>query len=250
MERVPTGIKGFDELILGGFPRGSTILYCGSPGTGKTIFALEFIYRGAKQYNEKSLYVTFEQRREELVEQARQFGWDIEGEERRDMIRIMSIAAKDLNYKTSSDIIKCAVDGGFRRVVVDSLSTLTINAPIYEGKDDISVKDIMGEKAYFSAPVLGDQLVKRFVYTFIDDFKRADHLTTLLIGEAPDKGDFISRDSISEFICDGVILVTFESMGGEFSRSLIVRKMRNTKNDDDIHPLEIGGEGMVVHNIE
>ncbi len=250
MERVPTGIKGFDDLVQGGFPRGSTILYCGSPGTGKTIFSLEYAYRGAKEFNEKSLYVTFEQRREELVEQASQFGWDLGEIEHSGMLKIVSIPARDLNYKTSAGIVKMSIDEGFKRVVIDSLSTLTINAPIYSDQEANTVKDVVGDKMFFSPPIIGDTLTKRFIYNFIDDIKRADHITTLLVGEAPDKGDFISRDSISEFICDGVILVTFESMGGEFSRSLIVRKMRNTKNDEDIHPLEIGHAGMVVHNIE
>lgn len=250
MERVSTGIKGFDNLVQGGFPRGSTILYCGSPGTGKTIFALEYAYRGAKEFNEKSLYVTFEQKREELVEQASQFGWNIEELEHNHLLRIVSIPAKQLNYDTSAEIVKMALDDGFKRVVIDSLSTLTINAPIYADQGASSVKDVVGDKVFFSPPIIGDTLTKRFIYNFIDNIKRVDHITTLMVGEAPDKGDFISRDSISEFICDGVILVTFESMGGEFSRSLIVRKMRNTKNDEDIHPLEISAEGMVVHNID
>ena len=250
MERVPTGIKGFDELIDGGFPRGSTVLYCGSPGTGKTIFGLEYVYRGASHYNEKSLYVTFEQRREELIEQARQFGWDLQALEHKEMLKIVSIPARELDYKTSGDIVKMSMGGGYKRVVIDSISTLTINAPLYADNNANSIKDIVGDKMFFSPPIIGDTLTKRFIYTFIDDIKRADHITTLLIGEAPDKGDFISRDSISEFICDGVILVTFESMGGEFSRSLIVRKMRNTKNDEDIHPLEISSSGMIVHTIE
>ena len=74
--------------------------------------------------------------------------------------------------------------------------------------------------------------------------------TSILISEASEKGDYLSRDTISEFACDGVILINFESMGGEFSRSLIIRKMRNTRNDEDIHPLEIGKSGLVTHDVK
>ncbi len=247
MERVATGIKGFDELVQGGFPKGSTILHCGSPATGKTIFALEFVYNGAQKFNEKSLFVTFEQKREELIEQASQFGWNLEELEQRGMLKILSIPAKELSHGTSEMIVKLAFDEGFTRVVIDSLSTLTINAPIYSNKDESSVKDVVGDKMFFSAPIIGDTIIKRFIYKFIDDLKRVDHITTMIVGESPLKGDFISRDTISEFICDGVVMVTFESMGGQFPRSIIVRKMRNTKNDEDIHPLEISNEGMIVH---
>ena len=58
------------------------------------------------------------------------------------------------------------------------------------------------------------------------------------------------EEGISEFLCDGVVLLNFESLGGEFSRSLLVRKMRHTKNEEDIHPLEISKKGLVVHKLK
>ena len=58
LERVKTGISTLDEILLGGFPRGSIILVAGGPGTGKTIFAAQFIHSGATKYNEKGVYVS------------------------------------------------------------------------------------------------------------------------------------------------------------------------------------------------
>ena len=60
MERVKTGIPGFDDLVQGGFPKGASILVSGGTGSGKSIFAMQFIYNGAKQFNEPGLYVTLE----------------------------------------------------------------------------------------------------------------------------------------------------------------------------------------------
>ncbi|MEM4327060.1 MAG: ATPase domain-containing protein, partial [Candidatus Diapherotrites archaeon] len=77
MERTKTGIKGFDELINGGFPRGSTILLSGGPGTGKTIFGLTYLYVGAKEYNEAGLYITLEENLKNIVWNMETFGWDI-----------------------------------------------------------------------------------------------------------------------------------------------------------------------------
>ena len=61
IKRIETGIIGFDGLIKGGFPIASTVLLTGSPGTGKTIFGLQYLYNGALKFREKGLYVTFEQ---------------------------------------------------------------------------------------------------------------------------------------------------------------------------------------------
>jgi KaiC/GvpD/RAD55 family RecA-like ATPase len=246
--RVPTGIPGFDELVQGGFPENSSILVCGGPGCGKTIFALEYLLRGSRDFNEKGLYVTFEQTAEALREQALQFGWDISALEKSGKIKLMAVSIDKLTKNTIKEIQALVKKEGIKRLVVDSLSTLVINAPIYTAPSELAVQDAVGENIIFSPPIIGDYIVKRFVYSFIEQLRGLD-CTTILISEASEKGEFISRDTLSEFVCDGVVLITFESLGGEFSRSLLVRKMRQTKNDEDIHPLEIGSKGLVVHGI-
>jgi KaiC/GvpD/RAD55 family RecA-like ATPase len=250
MDRVPTGIKGFDELIEGGIPKGFTVLYCGSPGTGKTIFALQYLYNGAKMFNEKSIYITFEQKRQDLIDQAKQFGWDLEELEKNNLLKLYTVSIKELGVETAGLIANFVRDGGYKRLVIDSLSTLTTYAPIYTAKDEQCIKDYLGNNVFFSPPIIGDNLVKKYIYTFLDDLRQLTDVTTIVVGEAPIRGDYISRDTISEFVCDGIISVTFESLGGGYSRSMIVRKMRNTKNDQDLHPLEIGKEGIVVHKLE
>lgn len=62
-DRVPTGIEGLDPSIEGGFPRGSLILLAGNPGTGKTVFGAQFLYRGASVYGEPGVYVSFAESR-------------------------------------------------------------------------------------------------------------------------------------------------------------------------------------------
>jgi KaiC/GvpD/RAD55 family RecA-like ATPase len=75
MERIKTGIRGLDELIQGGFPKGSNIVVTGAPGSGKSIFGMSFIAEGCKN-GEKCLYITVEQTPDDIVDQAFQFGWD------------------------------------------------------------------------------------------------------------------------------------------------------------------------------
>lgn len=250
IERVKTGIEGFDELVQGGIPRGSTVLIAGTPGTGKTIFGLEYLYRGVSKFGERGLYISFEQTKESLVEQARQFSWDIDPLIKETSLQFKYISTSDLNHKTSEMISQYVRKQKIKRLVIDSISTLAINAPIYATLKGNSIVDIY-EGQQFSHGIPGDFLVKRFIYDFISSLNSKNKsCTVLLIGEAPEKGDYITRDTVSEFAADGVVFISFEPMGGAFSRSLLVRKLRNTRNDEDIHPIEITNGGLVIHKID
>lgn len=67
LEKWPTGIKGLDEITGGGLPRGRSTLVCGGPGCGKTMMAMEFLVRGARQYREPGVYTAFEETAEDLT---------------------------------------------------------------------------------------------------------------------------------------------------------------------------------------
>ncbi|MFW6233363.1 MAG: RAD55 family ATPase [Nanoarchaeota archaeon] len=247
--RVPTGISGFDKLIQGGLPKNSSTLVVAGPGCGKTIFCMQYLYKGAKEFGEKGLYITFEQTSSSIRQQARQFGWNFKELEKKGLIEIMSIPVTKLNKKTIKEIEERVKEKGIKRLVIDSLSTLVINAPIYVNTNDMSMEDVVDDNVVLSPPVVGDYLIKKFVYSFVEKLRNFN-TTTLLVGEADQEGATLTRDSLSEFACDGIISITFESLGGEFSRSLIVRKMRHTNNNEDIHPMEIGKHGIVVHDVE
>lgn len=247
-QRVKTGISGFDDLIDGGFPKGFIVLLAGTPGTGKTLFSMEYAYTGAKT-KEKTMYVTFEQNLSELRDQAKKIGMDLKKFEDSGDLILMHIPIARLTPDMIDDIKNKVRDNGVKRLVIDSLTTLSVNAPIYTPIKDIALRDIMNYKAFFSPPILGDFVIKRFLYAFLADIKDLG-CTTLVTSEAPEKGEYISRDTVSEFIADGVLSFTFEALGGDFSRSLLVRKMRGTAHDEDIHPVEITKEGLVIHRME
>ena len=87
---VKTGIDGLDDILFGGIPRGNVIVLTGSPGTGKTTLGLEFIYRGAREFNEPGIVVTFEVSAEKLVRDVAPFGWDLGQLEEQGRLRIIS----------------------------------------------------------------------------------------------------------------------------------------------------------------
>lgn len=248
-KRIKTGIKGFDELVDGGFPEGFIILLAGAPGTGKSLFSLSYLAHGASQEKEKAMYITLEQNLVDIREQAKDIGINIEKLEKNGMLTLMHVPVKELTTHTVDQITKEVKKRGIKRLVIDSLSTLAVNAPVYAPLRDFALKDVMNYKAFFSPPILGDFVVKRFIYNFLADLKEIG-CTTIVTSESPEKGEYMSRDTVSEFISDGVILMTYESLGGNYSRSLLVRKMRGTKNNEDVHPVEISKKGVVVHNIK
>ena len=246
-KRVPTGIKGFDKLVQGGLPQGAVILLIGTPGTGKTLFTLEFLYNGASKFKEKCMYVTLEQSLDDWREQAMQIGLDLKKLEKTGMLTLMHVPIHDLTTQTIELIKKEVKERKIQRLVIDSLSTLSVNAPVYTPIKDIALRDIMNYKAFFSPPILGDFVVKRFVYGFLYDIKQMG-CTSMVTSEAPEKGEFLSRDTVSEFIADGIILMTFEINAWQTSRSLLVRKMRGTKSDSGVHGFEIASNGITVHD--
>jgi len=229
MKKIKTGIKGFDRLVGGGFPEERTILLSGTPGTGKTIFALEYIYNGAIKYNEKGLYVSFEENSENLKRQAAIFGWDFNKLEKEGKVKIMDISPKEVKEHTAKDIVNMVKKHNYNRLVVDSLSALAINTP--------TLGDITN---------ITDVFIRRFLYHFINDLRKTPS-TSILISQTKDGQ--LSRDGVSEFICDGIINIRYEGLGGLYSRNLVIRKMREVNNDEDIHPMEISQKGLVIHDL-
>jgi circadian clock protein KaiC len=79
LRKKPTGIPGFDEITRGGVPAGRPTLICGSEGAGKTLFAMEFLVRGATLFNEPGVFMSFEETDQELAKNVASLGFDLDG---------------------------------------------------------------------------------------------------------------------------------------------------------------------------
>ncbi|MEO8519163.1 MAG: ATPase domain-containing protein, partial [Dermatophilaceae bacterium] len=79
LPKSPTGIKGFDEITGGGLPAGRPSLICGPPGAGKSLFALQFLVNGVRQYEEPGVFLTFEENRADVVADAGSLEFDLDG---------------------------------------------------------------------------------------------------------------------------------------------------------------------------
>ena len=166
-EKTKTGIEGFDSLIEGGIPESSITLITGTPGTGKTIFGLEFLYRGALM-GEKGLYISFEEPKENLKLQAKQFGWDFDKFEREGKIVIDYIPSRTITNSVLEAIVPAILKDDIKRVVIDSVSTLALSIPTIHTK----VTEVT------------DFTVKRFIYNFVEELRQVKTATILVIGQS------------------------------------------------------------------
>jgi circadian clock protein KaiC len=121
---IKTGIKGFDDLLLGGIPRGNVILLEGPPGTGKTTLGVEFVYRGITEFDEPGMIVLFEVSPDKLVRDAAAFGWDLRELERQRRLNIVfttrQVFAQEIQ-QADSLLLTEAMQIGAQRIFVDGL---------------------------------------------------------------------------------------------------------------------------------
>jgi len=223
IERTKTGIPGLDELLNGGFIKGSVVLLCGEAGTGKTIFCSQFLYNGATQYGEKGVYLTSEEAPQHIKKSAALFGWDFDKLEAEGKVLIVPV--KPFKVEEIPELVKkFKSEMDIQRLVVDSISLFVMYL----------------ENVYAARKVLYDLI------TLLQDLK----ITTIFTSEilSKEKGA-LSRAGIEEFVADAVILLENKVMGGQFRRALSIIKMRMSNHSKKIHPFEITNEGIKIVEI-
>src|SRR5512142_1400575 len=133
LSKAPSGIGGFDEITFGGLPRGRPTLVCGSAGCGKTLFAMEFLVRGAIEFGEPGVFLAFEETPDELAQNVRSLGFDVKALERKKKLLIdcVTIERSEIEETGEYDLeglflrLGNAIDTvKAKRVVLDTLEAL------------------------------------------------------------------------------------------------------------------------------
>ncbi len=238
MERVPTGIDGLDEMIEGGFPRGRTVLLSGGCGTGKSIFSMQYLYRGAMDYGEPGVYVTVDERPELTRQDMMRFGWDVKSLEEQGKLVILDLTGTQIGVQSGEKysmnsaldvdrlvlkIMQTAGEIGAKRLVIDSVPALG-----FRMKDPQDVRNMILKLTYMI---------------------RKSDLTAILISEVPEQTPgsgpmLFSKYGVEEAVADSVILLHYLGMGTDTNRTFYIRKMRGTKHKEDIIPLHITPTGI------
>jgi KaiC domain protein len=229
IERLRTGVEGFDPLVRGGIPRGFFVAVVGEPGAGKTIFSIHFIAQGIRE-GDKNIYVTTEESKDSIIKQAAMFGFDFEEALASKKLVIIDalMGVRDDPWSLTDLTVEALVNKvieakrylgyGRARLVVDSMSAFWLDKPAMARK-----------YSYY---------VKRVLYRW--DF------TALLISQYAVTTSLGFGFGI-EHVADGIIRFRKSIIRGELKRYVIIEKMRQTEHSLRMHEIEIrDGKGMRV----
>ena len=227
LPKTPTGIEGFDEITFGGLPTGRPTLICGGAGCGKTLFAMEFLVRGATQFDEPGVFMSFEETKEELVSNVASLGFDLE-----DLIQKKKIALDHVHIERSEieetgeyDLeglfirLEYAIDSiGAKRVVLDTIESLFAGLP--------------------------NQLILRAELRRLFRWLKNKGVTALITGE---RGDgTLTRQGLEEYVSDCVIFLDHRVTEQTSTRRLRVVKYRGTVHGTNEYPFLIDEDGFSV----
>jgi len=220
INRIKMGIPGIDELTNGGLIPKTLNLLTGTTGTGKTVMSSQFIYTGAKEFNQNGVYVTFEEPIESIKESCLNFGWDFEPLEKKGkvvFVRYDPFHVEDIYELIETNIKKINAE----RVVIDSVSAL-----------GLYVKEASE--------------IRRMIFNIAFLLRKLD-CTSILISEILPMQNALSRFGVEEFVTDGVIVLYYTKIRSQFSRALTIWKMRSSKHSTKLHPYRITNKGVIAY---
>jgi KaiC/GvpD/RAD55 family RecA-like ATPase len=255
-KKCPVGIPGLDELLDGGFPRNRTILLSGSCGTGKTTFAVQFLYKGIVQYNEPGILISLEQDPRELKQDMLSFGFDLHKLENEGKLVIIDASLSRMGFKTArTSLVPPSIGqpAGSMSLLPDEFNMERILEIVVSKAKRIEAKRVVLD----SLPAL-DFLIKesgadihhvtRQVILTTNYRLKMEGLTTLVITEIPESDGAISAHGVESYVADGaVVLSVNEALD---TRTLRVRKMRQTRHSLKPRTFELTKEGVVVKGVE
>lgn len=227
LPKAPTGIQGLDEITQGGLPSGRPTLVCGGAGCGKTMMALEFLVRGATQYDEPGVFMMFEENAAELTANVRSLGFDLDklSKQKKIVLDHVHIDRSEFEETGEYDLqglfirLGHAIDSvGAKRVVLDTLEALFSGLPNHA--------------------ILRAEL--RRLFRWLKD----RGVTALITGE---KGEAtLTRYGLEEYVADCVIVLDHRVEGQISTRRLRVLKYRGTAHGMNEYPFLIGERGFSV----
>ena len=220
MEKIKTGVQGLDEVLEGGILSTSSVLLAGVPGTGKTLFGMQYILQGALE-GQPGLFISYEELESTIVKHAHNFGLDFTTHIKKGLITVVNqeISGKLISFRAVLDLMQ---KRNIKRVFLDSITLFEYI--------------IFDKKADFRKEVL--------------EFTRAlKKLGITLLATSEKKETDIDNIAYNpeDFLFEGLIHLTKIRKGASFERCLSVAKMRGQSHMMGIYPFTINEEGIIIY---
>ncbi|HEV7622409.1 MAG TPA: circadian clock protein KaiC [Flavisolibacter sp.] len=227
LSKTQTGISGLDEITNGGLPSGRPTLVCGSAGCGKTLLAVEFIVRGAMQFQEPGVFMSFEEKAEEIATNVASLGFDLASLQKNKMVKLdyVHIDRSEIEETGEYDLtglfirLGHAIDSiGAKRVVLDTIENL------FSG--------LMNES------ILRAELRRLFQWL------KEKEVTAVITGERGEQS--FTRQGLEEYVSDCVILLDHRIINQISTRLMRIVKYRGSTHGTNEYPFLIDEEGISI----
>lgn len=219
--RLHSGIPNLDRLMEGGFQKNSTNMIVGGAGSGKSIFATQFLIEGLKK-GEKCLYVTFEEKKKGFYKNMLEFGWDLEAYEKKGLFIFLEytpVKVRTMLEEGGGSIETIVLSKKIIRIIIDSITSFAL---LFE-----------------------DELQRREAALGLFNMIRKWSCTSLLtLEEEPLETGTVSKSL--EFESDSIIILYFIREKEQRKRYLEILKMRGTEHSRKIYNFSIGKNGIVI----
>jgi len=230
LQRVKTGIDAFDELVMGGLPRQRTTVVGGTPGSGKTVFATQFLAHGITQCDEPGVFVTFEEAPADIEANMIGFGWELGRWRDEGKLAFVDASPADRDELVIGEfnlsallarIMHAAREVDAKRVVLDSMAQL------------------------FDHFITDQMALRRELFRIASALKQAG-LTVLMTAERNSEYGEITRHRMEEFVADNVIILRNVLERERRRRTIEVLKMRGGRHVEGEAPFTLVSDGGVV----
>jgi circadian clock protein KaiC len=227
LKKVLTGINGFDEITLGGLPKGRPTLICGGPGSGKTLFGIEFIVNGAQIFDEPGVIMTFEEKGNELTTNVASLGFDLDRLQAEKKIKIDYVHVDKTEIEETGEY---------------DLSGLFIR--LAHAIDSIKAKRVVLDTIENLFSGLSNEGILRSEIRRLFQWLKDKGVTTVITGERGTKT--LTRQGLEEYVSDCVILLDHRVANQVSTRLLRIIKYRGTLHGTNEYPFLIDQDGLSV----
>jgi circadian clock protein KaiC len=223
IERVPTGIFGFDDLMEGGFEKNSINLLVGGSGCGKTIFTIQFLLEGVKR-GEKVLYITFEEKKSDIFNNMSEFGIDLADLEAKGLFFVLEYTPQKVRTmleEGGGTIENIVLTKKVSRLVIDSITSFEL--------------------------LFDKELEKREAILELFGLLRKWQVTSFLTYEGNSAAAQQATSRVIDFESDSIILLYLVRKSNKRFRFLEILKMRGTNHSLDVHEYMIKDNGININ---